>query len=63
MSDRDCPCAVEPVQGRCPWCDDCPSGEGFDARKVADKVRARLEAVGEWTDDDGVRLRMRDGRV
>lgn len=37
--------------------------EGFDARKVADKVRDRLEAVGEWTDDDGVQLRMRDGRV
>lgn len=36
---------------------------GVDARKVADKVRERLEAVGEWTDDDGVQLRMRDGRV
>lgn len=40
-----------------------PPGDGFDARKVADKVRERLEAVGEWTDDDGVQLRMRDGRV
>ncbi len=35
----------------------------FDARKVADEVRKRLEALGEWTDDDGVQLRMRDGRV
>jgi alkanesulfonate monooxygenase SsuD/methylene tetrahydromethanopterin reductase-like flavin-dependent oxidoreductase (luciferase family) len=35
----------------------------FDARKVADQVRERLEAIGEWTDDDGVQLQMRDGRV
>lgn len=35
----------------------------FDSRKVADKVRERLEAIGEWTDDDGARLRVRDGQV
>jgi hypothetical protein len=35
----------------------------FDARKVADQVRERLEAIGKWTDDDGVQLQMRDGRV